>query len=146
MWGWYFSSYGISSKKIWDEPVHHIQLILCVWKLMTNPVLEHDFSKDSHSSLKGQLISKGLFGILNSSKKRTEKNSTTMIPQVELFLFVLWKNWRHQKKRHFEINWPLGLTLWPRIRSSIHTQKWLKLRLFCLLYSRKNSSSWSTKG
>ena len=34
---------------------------------------------------KGQLISKGLFGILNSSKKRTKKfDVTTMIHQVEL--------------------------------------------------------------
>ena len=39
-------------------------------------------------SLKGQLISKGLFAILNSSKKRTKKiDFTTLIPQVELFSF-----------------------------------------------------------
>ena len=45
------------------------------------------------SSSKGQLISKGLFDILNSSKKRMKKfNSTTMIPQVDLFSFVFWKN------------------------------------------------------
>ena len=38
---------------------------------------------------KGQLISKGLFSILNSSKKRTKKfNLTTMIPQVDSFSFV----------------------------------------------------------
>ena len=37
---------------------------------------------------KGQLISKELYGILNSSKKRTKKfDLTTMIPQIELFLF-----------------------------------------------------------
>ena len=53
---------------------------------------------------KGQLISKGLFGILNSSKKRMKKfNSTTMIPQVDLFSFVFWKNLK-TPKRHFEIN------------------------------------------
>ena len=41
---------------------------------------------------KGQLISKGLFGILNSSKKRTKKfDLTTMILQLELFSFVFWK-------------------------------------------------------
>ena len=35
---------------------------------------------------KGQLISKGFFAILNSSKKRTKQfNLTTMIPQVNLF-------------------------------------------------------------
>ena len=38
MWGWYFFSFGISSKKNWDEPVHHKQLVSSVWKLMPNPV------------------------------------------------------------------------------------------------------------
>jgi hypothetical protein len=38
---------------------------------------------------KGQLISKCLFGIINSPKKRTKKlDFTTMVPQVELFSFV----------------------------------------------------------
>ena len=47
---------------------------------------------------KGQLISKGLFGILNSSKKQTKKfDLTIMIPQVDLFLFVFGRIWRHQK-------------------------------------------------
>ena len=36
--------------------------------------------------IKGQLISKGRFGILNFSKKRAKKfDLTTMMPQVELF-------------------------------------------------------------
>ena len=53
---------------------------------------------------KGQLISKGLFGILNSSKKQMKKfNFATMIPQVDLFLFVFWKKWK-TPKRHFEMN------------------------------------------
>ena len=38
MWGGYFFSFGISSKNFLDEPVHHKQLILSVWKLMNNPV------------------------------------------------------------------------------------------------------------
>ena len=45
--------------------------------------------------LKGQLISKCLFGFFNSPKKRTKKfDFTTMVPQVELFsnLFVTSKN------------------------------------------------------
>ena len=48
---------------------------------------------------KGQLISKCLFGIFNSPKKRTKKFdfTTTMVPQVELKI----------PKRHFEINRPL---------------------------------------
>ena len=49
------------------------------------------------STAKGQLISKCLFGVSNSSKKRTKKfDLTTMIPQVELFLFIFWKNSKHQ--------------------------------------------------
>ena len=53
--------------------------------------------------LKGQLISKGLFGILNSPKKRTKKlDFTSMIPQVDLFSFVFWEKLKTQK-RHFEI-------------------------------------------
>ena len=47
---------------------------------------------------KGQLISKGLFGILNSPKKQTKKiDFTTMVPHVKLFLFIFWENWKHQK-------------------------------------------------
>ena len=49
--------------------------------------------------IKGQLISKRLYGIFNSPKKRTKKfDFTTMVPQVELFSFVFWENWRHQKE------------------------------------------------
>ena len=41
---------------------------------------------------KGQLISKCLFGIFNSPKKRTKKfNFTTKIPQVDLFSFLFWE-------------------------------------------------------
>ena len=53
---------------------------------------------------KGQLISKGRFGILNSPKKRTKKfDFTTMIPQVDLFSFVFWEKLK-TPKRHLEIN------------------------------------------
>ena len=42
---------------------------------------------------KGQYISKCLFGIFNSSKKRAKKfDLTTMIPEVELFSFVFLEN------------------------------------------------------
>ena len=37
---------------------------------------------------------------------RKKFNLTTMIPQVDLFSFVFWKNLQ-TPKRHFEINWPL---------------------------------------
>ena len=62
---------------------------------------------------KGQLISKYIFGIFNSPKKQTKKfDSTTMVPQVDLFSFISWKNLKTLKK-HFEINWPLPIfVLW----------------------------------
>ena len=43
---------------------------------------------------KGQVISKGIFGILNSSKKTYEEIQLnyTMIPQVDLFSFGFRKN------------------------------------------------------
>ena len=64
--------------------------------------------KSSSSGLpKGQLISKCLFGIFNSPKKeRKEIDFTTMVPQVELFLFVFLGELK-TPERHFEINWPL---------------------------------------
>ena len=59
-------------------------------------------------STKGQLISKANYGILISSKKRTNKfDFTTMIPQVDLFSFIFWRKLK-TPKRHFEINWPLA--------------------------------------
>ena len=54
--------------------------------------------------VKGQIISKANYGILNSSKKQTNQfNCTTIIPQVDLFLFVFWRKLK-TPKRHFEIN------------------------------------------
>ena len=54
---------------------------------------------DTRDTAKGQLISKGLFGILNSSKNRTQKfDLTTMIPQVDLFSFVFLKDFEDTKK------------------------------------------------
>ena len=73
------------------------------------------FLKSDHLDtyhFKGQLISKGLFAILNSSKKRTKTfDLTTMISQVDMFSFVFRKNLKTRPKRHFEINWPL--VKWP---------------------------------
>ena len=59
---------------------------------------------------KGQLISKGILGILNTPKKQTKKiGFTTIIPQVKLFLFVFWEKLK-TPKRHFDANWPLAGT------------------------------------
>ena len=49
---------------------------------------------------KGQLISKCLFGIFNSPKKRTKK--VDFIPQVKLFRLFFGES--KTPKRHFEIN------------------------------------------
>ena len=63
------------------------------------PQLFHERQPDRSGGSKGQLISKGLFGILNSSKERTKNFIiTTMIPQVDLFSFVFWKNLRHTER------------------------------------------------
>ena len=60
--------------------------------------------QDETDAYKAQLISKGLFDILNSSKKRRKKfNFTSMIPQVDLFPLIFWEKLKTQK-RHFEIN------------------------------------------
>ena len=57
-----------------------------------------DLTFEQCDSTKGHLISKSVFGIFNFSKKRPKKiNLSTMLPQVEFFSFVFWKNWRHQK-------------------------------------------------
>ena len=56
---------------------------------------------------KGQIISKANYGILNFSKKRTNKfDYTTMIPQVNLFSFLFWRKLK-TPKTHMEIIWPL---------------------------------------
>ena len=58
-----------------------------------------DTSLLSLADAKGQFISKGLFGILNSSKKQMKEfDLTTIIPQVDLFSFVFWKYLEHTKK------------------------------------------------
>ena len=58
---------------------------------------------------KGQIISKGLFGILNSPKKQTSQKTNKQIQlyycdtHVDLFSFVFWEKLNTPKK-HFEIN------------------------------------------
>ena len=48
---------------------------------------------------KGQLISKCLFGVFNSSKKMNEKIRLNYYDTSGRIVFVrfFWKNWRHQK-------------------------------------------------
>ena len=56
------------------------------------------------SYTKGQLISKGLSGILTSPKEQTKKfDFTKMTPQVDLFSFVFCEKLKTPKS-HSEIN------------------------------------------
>ena len=67
-----------------------------IWPYFLTYTMNFDCSK-------GQLISKSLFGIFNSPKKRTKKfGFKNMVPQVKLFSFVFWENWKHTKI-HFKI-------------------------------------------
>ena len=69
-----------------------------------------------------------------------------MVPQVELFSFVLWENWRHQKI-HFEINWPLLARLTAllcNIYSLIHN-KISRTKRYFSLFLIANPSYWSEK-
>ena len=59
--------------------------------------------------LKGQLISKCLFGVFNSPKKKNENNSTWGTIVVKSNFFVRFLGELKIPKRHFEINWPPDL-------------------------------------
>ena len=60
--------------------------------------------KETSMTHKGQLISKCLFVIFNSFKKRLKKfDLPTILRQVELFLFVFLEELK-TPKRHLEIN------------------------------------------
>ena len=85
---------------------------------------------------KGQLISKGHFGVFNSSKKQTWKFN--FLPYLAYlgrdFSFVFWKNWKHK-------NFPLKLVdlysrpfLWPK------GQK-VSTAIFVAFNSSKNGSN-----
>ena len=56
--------------------------------------------------LKVTLISKGLFGILNSSKKKKEKLRPNYYDTSGWIVFVRFLEELKTPKRHFEINWP----------------------------------------
>ena len=81
---------------------HHV--VICI--SMCPVVSDQKKDWEGFQSYKGQLISKALVGILNSSKKWTKQfNLSTMIPQVD-FLFCFFEELKTPKSL-FEINWPL---------------------------------------
>ena len=62
-----------------------------------------DFKTQSNVHTKGQLISKGLFVILNSSKKRTKKIRLNYCDTSGRTVFVRILEELKAPKRHFEI-------------------------------------------
>ena len=63
------------------------------WKDIKAKMFDQKVFQHIVGTCKGQLISKCLFGIFNSPKKRTKKfDFTTVVPQVELFSFIFWEN------------------------------------------------------
>ena len=84
-------------------------------------------TKSFWSITKGQTKSQQFFQADVPSKNRTnEFNFTSMIPQVDLFLFVFWKKLK-TPKRHFEINWPLVWLKIPQMRQNLSAQKAQKI-------------------
>ena len=61
---------------------------------------------------KGQLISKGLFGIFNSPKKWTKIICLYYYGSSSQIVFVCFLGELKTTKRHFEINWPLVAPQW----------------------------------
>ena len=62
----------------------------------------------SGAVVKGQLISKCLFGVFNFSQKTNENMSTWGIVVVKSNFFVRFLRELKMPKRHFENNWPLA--------------------------------------
>ena len=56
---------------------------------------------------KGQVISKGIFSIFNSSKKTYEEIRLNYYDTSGRLVFVRFLEEFEDTKRHFEINWPL---------------------------------------
>ena len=100
-----------TSKLFWTEPncskceIQWWEVVFGLLKLKDSLIL----LKSQPYLPKGQLISKVLFGILNSPWKQTIFfYFTTMIPQVNFVLSVFWEKLK-KSKRYFEINWPLAV-------------------------------------
>ena len=89
---------------------------------------------------KGQLISKCLFGIFNSPKKWTKKFDFTTMVTSSRIVFVRCLGELKTQKRHFEINWPLGIQMPQALavsRLHIEGNAWLLGRFPFFLYALK---------
>ena len=123
----------------WRLPINiNKQQKRALWKFQ-NAIFEKNI-KMYHDKTKGQLISKCSFGIFKSPKKGTKKiDFTTMVPQVKLFSFFFWENWRHQKDI-------LKLTDLYRMPRTL-CLKWLKTKWDTILniYKKNCLLSWCTR-
>ena len=73
---------------------------------------------------KGQLISKGIFGVYNISQKTNETKSTWGIIVVKSNLFVRFLGELRIRKSPFEINWPLPKLSTIRPRATRRQATW----------------------
>ena len=91
-----WTTYCTSDKKsLWSFDHSTLCSTYVCWKFV---FIKQVTAHHTKNQAKGQFISKCLFGIFNSPKKRMKKfNFTTMVPQVDLFSFMFWENRRHQK-------------------------------------------------
>ena len=100
---WIFVSKKAGNWKNWDHSYHISFKVHIFWEA-------HKILRNLHLTFvlfKGQIISKWfLVSLISYNKWTKEFNFTTMIPQVDLFLFVFWRKSK-SPKNHFEIIWPL---------------------------------------
>ena len=104
--------------------VEHWQRVERFFSEVDDLILDQEWVGPKIDFDKGQLISKSLFCIFNSPKKRTKKfYFTTMVPRRIVFVRFLGE--LKTPKRHFEINWPLERKLFFLIKSKMRLHKML---------------------
>ena len=96
---------------IFDDKIYNVLIFSYALRNIRSLIvffLLYDNNKKSWLT-EGRTESKWFVQAAVSSKKQTnEFDFTTMIHQVDLFSFIIWKKLK-TPKRHFEINWPLVL-------------------------------------
>ena len=107
----FFSLWLKTQKSLSNHYTHHL-LFRCI---LIRVMICYLFSREpkckffgGYAVFKGQLISKCVCGVFNSSKKTNENNSTWGIVVVKLNFFVRFSEELRIAKSPFEINWPLA--------------------------------------
>ena len=99
-WGVYFRgvflvvfiTFFLKMPKWWTLPEKHYISNSTVKSNITHYIRGWSFSTSYRDNIKTDLNQ------MNENLNETSiQNALTMVPQVELFSFVFWKNWRHQK-------------------------------------------------